>query len=180
MSAYPFYYFPLSGFFTGLAFLFFLAGIALYVLRSLGLYRMAANTGVRYAWFAWIPLLHEYLCAKMGDRTRITRDKPAFLEKWMVVLAAAWLLSRIFQPFFKYLFLIGLLYQALMALVSIALLVIVVLADYWIYMDYEPSMAALYTVFSVFRLDGIAKFIVRENVPVGVTGVCGGKQPKYR
>ena len=49
-----------------------LAGVALYVLRALGLYRMSKNTGLGRAWVAWVPFLHEYQCARMGDRARST------------------------------------------------------------------------------------------------------------
>ncbi len=73
----------------------------------------------------------------------------------------------------------GLDFRLAYSLVGLCWLVASVLADYWLYTDFEPSMAALSTILSVLRLDGIAKFLIRGNVPVGVAGVCIPKQPKY-
>lgn len=178
----PWSFFPsmIGGLVSGVfGLVFSLAGIALYVLRSYGVYKMAKNTGMREAWLAWIPFLHEYLCALMGDRTRMAQNKPAFIRKGMVMLAMIYVLLRIFSPFLRSLFLIGWVYSILSGLSSLALLVVAVVADYWLFMDFEPSMAALFSILSVFRLDGIAKIIVRDNVPVGVAGLCSPKQPKY-
>lgn len=179
-SYHGFFSYPdLSGFFMVLAQLLPLVGLAMYVLRSIGLYQMSRHTGVLHPWFAWIPLLHEYQCAKIGDRTRLAQGKSAFLEKWMLVGAAAYVLLQMFSGVFGHIFLIGTLYRLVMGLVSLGLLALAVLADYWMYVDFEPSMCALYALLSVFRLDGIPKILLRNNVPVGVAGVGSPKQPKY-
>lgn len=156
-----------------------LAGVALYVLRSLGLYRMSKNTGLSRAWFAWIPFLHEYQCARMGDRARKAQGKTEFLCSLTIAVGVIAVAGWVLRPIFWHIFLVGWIFRLAYSLVGLCWLVASVLADYWLYTDFEPSMAALYTILSVVRLDGIAKFLIRGNVPVGVAGACIPKQPKY-
>lgn len=169
----------LVGLLEGLWGLLPLGGVALYLLRSLGVARMAENTGVSNPWFGWVPLLHEWQCARMGDRTRLSQKKTAFLEKGMLVLAGGWLVFYLLGKVLEHIFLLGGLCRLGALLAALALWVLRVLADYWVYADFEPSRAALYALLSVFRLDGIAKFLLRDNIPVGVTGRQDPLQPKY-
>ncbi|MCI8624088.1 MAG: hypothetical protein HFG26_10580 [Provencibacterium sp.] len=166
------------GFLEGLWGLLPLCGAALYVLRGIGLYRMAQNTGVSHPWFSWVPFLHEWQCARMGDRTRLSQKKSVFLEKGMLILAGGYLALTVLSPVFGRLFLLPL-YRLTMLAVAVVLWVLRVLADYWLYADFEPSRAALYAVCSLFRLDGIPKFLLRDNIPVGVAGLHSPSQPKY-
>lgn len=181
---YPsFLYDSMFGFLSGVAglirSLFGVAGVVLYVLRSVSLYRMARNTGMTHEWFAWIPFLHEYQCAKMADRTRAAQNRPPFLEKVIVAGAAAYVLLSVFRPILGGIFLIGALYRLIIVLTGVALYAVAVISDYWLFADFEPNLCALFTVLSVFRLDGVAKFLVRDNIPAGVAGVCSPRQPKY-
>ena len=45
-------------------------GIALYVLRSYGVYSIAKNRGIRRAWFAWLPLVDQYMLGCISDQYR--------------------------------------------------------------------------------------------------------------
>lgn len=178
----PFYYdyyavWPVLGAVVSLA--ISMAGVILYVLRSLGLYWMSKNTGMNRAWFAWIPFLHEYQCARMGDRARRGQGKSEFLCSLTIAVAVIAVAGWVLRPIFWHIFLVGWIFRLVFSLVGVCWLITGVLADYWLYTDFEPSMAALYTVLSVLRLDGIAKFLIRNNVPVGVAGSCIPKQPKY-
>jgi hypothetical protein len=51
--------------FGAFAFLFFIIGIVLYILASLGLYKMAVNVGIENPWLAWIPVANMYIIAKL-------------------------------------------------------------------------------------------------------------------
>ena len=46
------------------------AGLALYVLRSVGLYSIAKRRQIRHAWFAWVPLVDQYLLGCVSDQYR--------------------------------------------------------------------------------------------------------------
>ena len=45
-------------------------GIALYVLRSYGVYSIAKNRGIRRAWFAWLPVVDQYMLGCISDQYR--------------------------------------------------------------------------------------------------------------
>lgn len=155
-------------------------GIVFYLLRSVGVYRMALNTGMKDPWRAWVPFLHDYLCAQMGDRSRAQQSKSPFLAQWLLILLAGAVVLMVFSPIFWRVFLIGFVYRTVAWLVGVALFVVAVMSDYWIYRDFEPGLTSVYTVLSVIWLGAIPKFLIRDNVPVGVAGVQGLRQPKYK
>ena len=45
-------------------------GIAIYVLRSVGLYSIAKCRQIRHAWFAWVPVVDQYLLGCVSDQYR--------------------------------------------------------------------------------------------------------------
>ena len=45
-----------------------LFGIAAYVLRSLGVYTIARRRGIKRSWFAWVPVLDQYLLGCVSDQ----------------------------------------------------------------------------------------------------------------
>jgi hypothetical protein len=45
-----------------------LFGIAAYVLRSLGVYTIAQRRGIKRSWFAWMPVLDQYLLGCVSDQ----------------------------------------------------------------------------------------------------------------
>ena len=45
-----------------------LLGIAAFVLRSMGVYTLATRRGIKRAWFAWIPVLDQYLLGCISDQ----------------------------------------------------------------------------------------------------------------
>lgn len=49
----------------GLLIVLFIVGIISYVFMSLGLYTMAKNRGIDYAWLAWIPIASGYIQGKL-------------------------------------------------------------------------------------------------------------------
>ncbi len=45
-------------------------GIAAYVLRSIGVYTIANRRGIKRSWFAWVPVLDQYLLGCISDQYR--------------------------------------------------------------------------------------------------------------
>lgn len=45
-------------------------GMAMYVLRSLGVQAVAKRRGLKHTWFAWIPVLNHYLLGCISDQYR--------------------------------------------------------------------------------------------------------------
>lgn len=155
-------------------------GILFYVLRSIGVYKMALNTGMPSPWMAWVPLLHEYLCVKMGDRTLSARGKTPYVEKGFVSLAVIYIVLSLPRALFFRVFLVGMVFRLAFWGVGIAVFVMKIIGEYWLYSDFEPNLATLYTVLSVIGLGSVVKFILRNNVPVGVAGFTSERQPKYQ
>lgn len=57
--------------FGALIFLFFIVGIVLYILASLGLYKMAVNVSIENPWLAWVPVANMYIIAKLIKTLKI-------------------------------------------------------------------------------------------------------------
>ena len=169
--------------------------VIVYIFQGIGLYRMAKNTGNKYAWCAWLPVGHQFLVGNLADRYNMTRNKKthygplllgfsavATLGTWFISAGMINLLDDLSGYYYYYDEGLTLLYSFFALVihgVAIANLVLYCVASYNMYLDYEPSSATGYTVLAVFQLDWIAKFICRNNVPVGAAGRVYPKQPKY-
>ena len=67
-----------------------LGGIALYVLRALGLYTVAQRRGIRKAWLAWVPVLHLWVLGSLSDQYRyVVRYQFRSRRKWLLGLSVA-------------------------------------------------------------------------------------------
>lgn len=170
------HFFPIStGFFSTLSGF----GLVIYILRSIAVQTMAKNTGIQRPWFAWVPLLHEYQCARMADRARGVQSKTTWLTNATIILGVGGLGLGFLGSILEDVFLVGSILDLAFGAVSLLWMLLVVLTDYWLYIDFEPENTILYTVLSVVGLGGVSKFLIRNNVPVGVAGRQSGKQPKY-
>ena len=45
-----------------------LVGLALYVLRAVGLYKLAKNRAIRCAWLAWVPVASDWILGSVSDQ----------------------------------------------------------------------------------------------------------------
>lgn len=62
-------------------------GIALYVLRSLGVYGIAKRRGLNHAWFAWVPVVNGYLLGCVSDQYRyVVKGQNKSKRKWLLGL----------------------------------------------------------------------------------------------
>lgn len=185
-------------------FVMLMTAVAVYVLRSLGLYQMAKNTAMPNPWLAWVPIAHEYLAGKMADRYNAARGKKTKYGFWLMfgfgLTAAVYVLLMllvfivvfgvalaatvssgsslaVIGSFFVLPAIAGFLVLFAVALAAGALRIV---AHYFLYRDFEPTRAALYAVLTGFGLDFICKLLIKDNVPVGVAGEYPYSQPKYR
>lgn len=63
-----------------------IAGIALYVLKSAGLYRMAKKRGMENAWAAWIPYARTYYQGEIAGTVEIGKKSLSHPGIWMLVI----------------------------------------------------------------------------------------------
>lgn len=173
----------------------FLVGIGIFCLRGLGLYTMAKNTGMKNPWFAWVPILHEYLVGAMADRYLTWRGKPTGYAMWNVILACSTpaLMGTILANLFPLIILTGSassawfisafvlfwIVYAFLFLVIIAYRIIHIVSLYHLYNDFDPNNVLAYTLMSVFGLDFISLIMIRDNIPVAIAGSFPQGQPKY-
>lgn len=80
------------------------AGIAVYVLRSLGLYSIAKRRQLRHAWFAWFPAVRAYLLGCVSDQYRyVVKGQNKAKRRSLLVLSIICGLARValsVSPFF--------------------------------------------------------------------------------
>lgn len=194
-----------TSFFSGLMAMFplfymlsFFVSIGFYVLSSLGLYSMASNTGVSNPWLAWIPFANLFLLGSMADRCNLnTAGKNTKYKIILPVLNLAIIPVSYFMVFMAIMQsafteeyygyggdpLAGI--GSLLAMVFIILIfacanfVFYLICYNKLFQDFEPSRAAIFTVVAFFNFACIPLFMCRNNVPVGIAGVCEPLQPKY-
>lgn len=169
--------------------------IGVYVLQSFGLYSMANNTGMKNPWLAWIPFCNSFVLGSMADRYNLNAHNKQTKYRIILVVAQVAIIPVTYILTFFSVFSIlmvptneesllgavgGLVLALLIIFVmSIATTVLYLVCYHKMFMDYEPSRATGYTVAAFFGFGFIPLFISRNNVPVGIAGVCNPKQPKY-
>ena len=129
--------------------------VGLIILSGFGLYRMAQHAGVPSPWMAFVPVASSYLTGLLAERAYYTYNRqPRSLAKWLVILN---LIPLVGAPVFGLAFLTGfggvgaswtpilplLLLVALPGLLATALLIY---CQYYIFRDYTPDNAVLYTI----------------------------------
>ena len=67
-----------------------LCGIALYVLRSWGLFVMSRRRGIRKAWLAWVPVANLWVLGSLSDQyCYVVRHQFRNSRKWLLGLSIA-------------------------------------------------------------------------------------------
>lgn len=126
------------GFFAGaiiVAVITAILGIAIYLFYSFALYKLAQSRNVEMPWLAWIPIAQLYIIGILVKSMKISTFEIPKLE---IVLPAAALATAILGaiPF------IG-------TLISLANIILLLLALYHLYKQYLPEQATVYTVLSI-------------------------------
>lgn len=166
--------------FVVLAYLLFAFGTlaVMFLLLGLGLWRMAKNAGIPYAWTAFFPLGNGYVLGALADRSRryFTGRSPRLgLSFWLPVVQALTFfammglfgLALVSVPF-NFLVVLFFLILLLGGFVSVGLNYFCV---YHTFKDYAPDNALLYTIVGiVFSIYWIFLLAEMNTVPVSVAG----------
>lgn len=135
-------------------FLFFIIGIVLYILASIGLYKLAFNQKLENPWLAWIPIANLYILGKLIKNLKIdTLEIPSIELVLPLGLVAVMILKYI--PFIGW-------------LCSVAYAVLCIMAYYKLYKMYRPTQAVLWLILSIVLpfMGPIFIFMMRNDTPV--------------
>lgn len=62
-------------------------GILLYVFRSMGVYSIAKRRGLNNPWFAWFPVVNQYLLGSLSDQYQyVVKGRNKNKRKWLLAL----------------------------------------------------------------------------------------------
>lgn len=159
--------------------------VGMFVLMGFGLYRMAQHAGAPCPWMAFIPVASSYLTGLLAERAYYTYNGRTRRLAWWCVIANLIPLGifAIFMAFFfRTVFAAGgppapeaivgfspMVY--LLNLVAIAPMVLYGYCLYYLFRDYSPDNAVLFTIVGVlFNISFVFLLIERNTVPVSVTG----------
>lgn len=128
-------------------------GIVLYVLKSIGLYKLAVNDGIDNAWLAWLPVGDAYVIARLIKSLKIGNWEVPSPE---IVLPVGYALVIVASgiPF------IG-------TLIVIAFAILMLFSLYRLYYIYRPDQAVVWLILSIvlFFMSPIFIFIMRNDRP---------------
>lgn len=177
-------------FFVGL--LIAAISVALYVLRSFGLYRLAVNRGMPNPWIAWIPLAWIYLLGDIADDINYYEGIRSFYRIALPILHVLVAIRPNFMLFsipgryslenflenpdlFFYSLFSFSAGTGLFFILWIGLSVVHIMALYRLFQCYCPQNATLWAVLCVFFgfMRSVFVFAVRDNRPNWIT-------PAYR
>lgn len=116
----------------------FAVGIVFYIIRALGLYRIAQARGYENAWLAWIPIASDFLLGWVGDDIVEKSGRQSWNMRW-------WILGGMACALVSWIPVAGL----ILALGPMAAAVIEYFALYEIYQHYTPENKVLYLVLSI-------------------------------
>ncbi len=144
------------------AFLFFILGVGLYLLFSIGLYGLAKTERTGNDWFAFVPLLQLYIVGKILKEIKISNYTVPMLE---LVLPLAPIAVGIAGGILEAVPLLGTLLQMLL---NLAYAVFSIMVMYRFYKRYKGDQATVMTVLSVllFFMGPIYVFNLRKARPL--------------
>jgi hypothetical protein len=136
------------------AFIFFIAGIAMYILAALGLYKLATNRNIENPWLAFVPIANLYILGLLVKKVNMGTFEVPSIE---LVLPAGCIAVAILGG----IPLIG-------WLLNIAYLVLGLFTLYKLYSMYRPQQAIVWIILSVILpfMGPVFIFIMRNDTPV--------------
>lgn len=174
---------------------FLAVALALYILRAVGIYKMALNAGIKQPWIAFVPVANAYTFGLIAEKNN--RKKTTEKTKFSVVLLTLRIIGTVFFVAAAVTFVIAtskiltfaytayendtnlslealgsivlpIVLFAVFTLVTLAFIIIRYIALWRIYNAYDSSNAAAYTVVSVLFnfTDPIFLFILRNRTPM--------------
>lgn len=163
------------------------AGIALYVLESIGVMKLARNRGMRNPWLIWIPVVGSFTIGALADDIQARQGKQTYFRYLLLggnllgsvisnVSNASYFstLSRMIDnPYYYDMYsnpnFLTSNFLSFGSLIGLAVYVLTVIALNYIYKCYRPQSAASWTVLSAVPLtcfmQSIFPFIIRNDPP---------------
>lgn len=174
---------------ANLLFAFTILAVTL-VITGIGLWKMAKNAGMPYAWAAFLPVGSGYVTGMLADRSRYfyTGRTPrlglAFWLPALQVLAIVGGLGVFGTALTGWLpTLLDALFLCCISWGAIGWVVMNLYAVYYIFKDYAPENVILYMVLgTLFNIHWVFFLVERNTVPVSVAGFRSvpGSRPKYQ
>jgi len=151
---------PILVFFIGFYLVMLAFCVAMYILTSLGMYRMAKRRGVHRPWLAWIPVGDMWILGCISDqyqavvKNKTTNRRGILMGLYiaaMLLLAIYMVFAVLFALSQNFALLGGFLIAALaMIAISIAFSVFGYMSYFDYYRSADPDNAVLYLVLSIF------------------------------
>lgn len=165
-------------------------GLILYILRSIGLYRLAENRGMSGAGLAWIPIFGSYRIGSIADDIAEREGSKTYFRylllggKIISIVFSTVSSGAVFSSFANLMdnidsygysgrglpgsFVAANSISSLVSLVGLATFVITIIALNKIYKTYRPSSSTAWTVLSVIFsfMQSIFPFVIRNDVPM--------------
>lgn len=170
----------MDAFFGVLGFLASAVSIVITVLTSIGYYTIAKNRGYDKPWFAWIPILGDYLKGAIADSINEDNDSRSIYRILCPAVIVLQQVISLWSAFNTFMYLIGELSgkggmaaniqgsNTLLFVVGIAGTVVNLLAFHRLAADYEPDREIIYTVIALLcGVPGIFVFMMRNNTSMG-------------
>lgn len=132
---------------------YLLYAIIAYIFRSIGLYHMAKNRGIAHAWFAWVPILSNYIIGRLINNKVVLGDS--------IVTNHA----DFFLPFLGFLGLTIMPTGNLAYVVTAAIWVYEISALWRLFKIYRPKSRVSFTIWSIILGSGFFIFAVRDDKP---------------
>ncbi len=157
--------------------IYFAIILAVYILRAIGLYKLAKNRGINNAWLAWIPVGDAYIMGCLSEASPYMKHKfpkmhviyPSIMGGFIFLTIT--LMFGFFLPNITsvYGLLFPLLVYGLLFLAAIFIRLVHSFILYHIYKIYDPDNVILFLVLSiVMSIDFIFLFVIRNKVPLYV------------
>lgn len=178
------------GFILVLSIIFIATAVVLYILRAIGLMKIAKNRGMTNAWMAWIPCLNEFLLGAIADDIKEKEGGQSYYRFILLgisfvnyALAAGITLPAVYNsidsPDAFVTAVSGL--SGLSSLVSLALYVLSLICLHNLFQHYEPKNTILWTVLCALPVTSVMQsifpFVLRNRQPAPPLGYYGYSGP---
>ncbi len=182
MGYYDYYYDygflnAIIGVLIGFAAIFAVIGLALWIIGSLGLMKMAQNRGIENAGLAWIPIVgHPLILGRLVPEISLFGGTVSQLH--VVLPVAVGVLAVLSGP----IAMIPVLGALVVFAASILYAIIYFVTLYNLYKSYRPSSATLFLVLSIIFqfMPGIFWFVMRNDRPAYIPAAPAPGTPVWR
>lgn len=160
--------------------------LVLYILRSIGLYKIAVNRGMSGAGLAWIPFVGYYRIGSIADDIAAREGTQSYFRYFLLAgsivsflfssASSGAIISSIVDSInsrglygraFPRTFMAAGLANSVISLISLTVFVLTIVALNKIYKNYRPASSTAWTVLSILPfMQSIFLFVIRKDAPV--------------